>query len=244
VTGPRVRRRAPALLLALGAYGTSLAVVGVFGLIGPAPLEEAFAPTRTATSTGAAPAAPVETAKVVPPSVEVAAPAPVDPADLARAPVADAAGSQTTTFRPERLVLPSGTTAVVDPVGVHSDGALVVPDDPSRLGWWTGGAQAGDPFGSLVLAGHVDSREFGVGVLAQMRRIKVGQTLEVQAGAHVATYRVASITEVPKARLAEGTDAFRQDVPHRLVVITCGGDFDRVQHRYADNLVMVAVPVT
>jgi hypothetical protein len=43
--------------------------------------------------------------------------------------------------------------------------------------------------------------------------------------------------------LAAGTDLFDQDVKHRLVMITCGGPFDRHTHRYRDNVVIVATPV-
>jgi hypothetical protein len=146
-------------------------------------------------------------------------------------------------FVPARLRLPSGRTAVVRPAETSGDGSLLVPEDPSRVGWWTGGARAGDPYGSVVLAGHVDSRRFGIGVLAELAGVRRGQLVQVVADGQSRSYRVASVRRVRKARLAAGTDVFDQSGAPRLVLVTCGGAFDRSTHTYADNLVVVATPV-
>ena len=47
---------------------------------------------------------------------------------------------------------------------------------------------------------------------------------------------------MPKSRLAADTTPFDQTVPERLVLITCGGRFDPLTHRYDDNLVVVGQP--
>jgi len=146
-------------------------------------------------------------------------------------------------FEPTSIRLPSGRLAPIQPARVHADGALDVPQDPDRVGWWTGGAQAGEPYGSIVLAGHVDSAAFGVGVLAEMIDMRAGQNLKLADGKHGQVYRVETIRKVPKAKLTAGTDLFDQDVKHRLVMITCGGPFDPKTHRYRDNVVIVANPV-
>ncbi len=145
-------------------------------------------------------------------------------------------------FEPASLRLPSGRLAPIQPATVHADGALDVPQDPDRVGWWTGGAQAGEPYGSIVLAGHLDSAHFGVGVLAEMINMHPGQDLSLADGLHSQVYRVTAIRKLSKARLAAGTDLFDQRGKHRLVMITCGGPFDPKTHRYRDNLVIVANP--
>ena len=38
------------------------------------------------------------------------------------------------------------------------------------------------------------------------------------------------------------TTCSRTDGPAQLVLVTCGGAFDPVRHRYADNYVVVAAP--
>ena len=74
-------------------------------------------------------------------------------------------------MRPERPVavtLPSGRVLPVDPAGTLRDGALAVPRDIRRAGWWAGSSRLGDPFGSIVLAAHVDSFTQGVGPAAEL----------------------------------------------------------------------------
>lgn len=161
-------------------------------------------------------------------------------------PMAELAGtptSQATVAPPASVTLPSGTGADVLPAGVKADGVLDVPEDPQRIGWWTGGAMPGEPFGAMVLAGHVDSRELGLGVLAELRDVEVGDVITVSNGAGRYRYEVESAVSIPKARLAEGTEAFRHDVDHRLVLITCVGEFDQQTRSYADNLVVTAIPL-
>ena len=153
------------------------------------------------------------------------------------------AGSQYPAFRPRTLRLPSGATAPILSSGVRSDGSLQIPDDPQVVGWWTGGAQAGEPFGGTVIAGHVDSRRLGLGVLAEMRKMRTGQLVTLSDTKRSVTYRISSTTNIPQARLAADTDVFAQDLPHRLVLITCGGEFNRKTHHYTENIIVIADPV-
>jgi sortase (surface protein transpeptidase) len=137
-------------------------------------------------------------------------------------------------------MLPSGDIAAVDPAGVGADGVLQVPDDASRVGWWTGGARAGEPFGSIVIAGHVDSREYGLGVMSELLSVQVGDELVVGDGSQTRRFQISALRQAPKARLAAETEAFRQDVDNRLVLITCVGPYDHRAGTYPDNLVVIA----
>ena len=55
------------------------------------------------------------------------------------------------------------------------DGFLKVPENVQHVGWWDGSAQAGEPFGATVIAGHVDSAAEGIGFFARLLQIKVGE---------------------------------------------------------------------
>ena len=48
-------------------------------------------------------------------------------------------------------------------MGVAEDGQMALPPDPRTIGWYRYGAGPGDRVGSVVLGGHLDSREYGVG---------------------------------------------------------------------------------
>lgn len=145
-------------------------------------------------------------------------------------------------FVPERVVLPDGTVAPVD-AATTSAGVLQVPESVARAGWWDGGAYAGDPFGSTVVAGHVDSRSQGLGAFAQLLDVEPGQEVALEGGGHHARYRVTAVRQVDKDALASSSDAFGQLGRHRLVLITCTGDFDPQRRSYDQNLVVVAEPV-
>ena len=233
----------------LGLYGGSTALAGVAVAIGFGP-GPGPAPDLTDGTLGR----PVSAAPVVPPALEATAgsgagidaraavPGLAPSALVPSAKVASVAPAGRP-FRPLVLALPGGATAPVLDSGLHPDGSLVIPDDPATVGWWDGGAQAGDAFGSVVVAGHVDSARFGIGVMAQLRTLRVGQFVELRAGAQRLRYRVVARSSLPQAELAARTDAFRQDIAPRLVLITCGGAFDRTRHRYQDNLVIYATPL-
>jgi LPXTG-site transpeptidase (sortase) family protein len=151
------------------------------------------------------------------------------------------AASQRVTFIPERLMLPGRASAAVHPAATV-DGLLVVPENVHHVGWWDGSAQAGEAFGSTVIAGHLDSATEGIGFFARLRRIKVGDTVALQADSHRLKYQVISVRQVAKKALATDSQAFRQSGPHRLVLITCTGHYHRDRGGYDSNLVVVAKP--
>jgi radical SAM-linked protein len=166
----------------------------------------------------------------------------VVPSGIPTARQASAAPGQQVAFVPSGLRLPNGTRAPVIPVGVAADGALEIPEDPAEVGVWNGGARAGDTLGSLVIAGHVDSRVHGLGVLYELKGVRPGAVIELSDGKRRQRYTVSSTRYVNQQSLATDDEFFRQDVDARLVVITCGGPFDPAKRRYRDNYIVLAIP--
>ena len=136
---------------------------------------------------------------------------------------------------------PGHATAAVLPA-VTVDGLLRVPEDVEHVGW-DGSAQVGEPFGSTVIAGHVDSATDGIGFFVRLRRIKVGDTITLRADSHQLKYRVTSVRTVARKALASDTQAFKQTGQHRLVLITCTGNFHRDRGGYDSNLVVIGKPL-
>ena len=145
-------------------------------------------------------------------------------------------------FRPEQLVLAAGGRAAVEPAATV-DGELKVPENVRHLGWWDGSAFAGDPFGSTVIAGHVDSRTQGLGFFARLLRADVGDRVTLNGDGHRAVYRVTAVRTITKEALASESRAFDQAGEHRLVLITCTGDYRPDRGGYDSNLVIFAKPV-
>lgn len=187
-----------------------------------------------------------------PTDVGVLAPAKVDPSPPEPAVSAEAAvptrnaslAEAAPVGRPVRLSIPRlRVTAPVVPVSALSTGALAVPDDPSVLGWWSGGGRPGEPQGSTVIDGHVDSHTLGLGALFQLRRLNPGDAIEVGTSLGASLhYRVVARREYPKTAFPAG-QVFRADGTAQLVLVTCGGAFDASDRQYADNVIVYATPI-
>jgi len=142
--------------------------------------------------------------------------------------------------QPAVLHLPAlNVTAAVDPVdSVH--GVLQVPDDISRVGWWRHSVPPGSLTGSTVIDGHIDSAAAGAGALFHLAELKPGEpiTISTATGA-VITYQVQARRVYPKAQ-GLPADLFAQTGPARLVIISCGGNFNTSNRSYDDNIVIFA----
>ena len=132
--------------------------------------------------------------------------------------------------------------AAVAPVGVDANGTMVIPREAALVGWYRFGPAPGAVAGAAVLAGHVDSRDQGPGALYRLREVPVGATVEVVDTAGLTRrYRVVSRELITKKALPT-QELFRRTGPARLILITCGGEFDARLHSYRDNVVVVAQP--
>jgi hypothetical protein len=161
------------------------------------------------------------------------------------APEGTAAASQRKTFAPKRIRLLAGedVAAPVEAVDTGSDGALPIPANPSTVGWWVSGALAGEVFGSVVLAGHIDSRRHGLGFFVALLDARPGDRIELSGDGLRQVYVVRSNREVDKDVLSARTGVFNREVAGRLVLITCTGTFDRRTRHYDHNLVVTADPL-
>jgi LPXTG-site transpeptidase (sortase) family protein len=149
--------------------------------------------------------------------------------------------SRRVAFIPQQLTLPGNASALVLSAATV-DGVLKVPENVQQLGWWDGSAQAGEPFGSTVIAGHVDSATEGIGFFARLLKIKIGDTVTLRADSRRLSYRVTSVRKVSKEALASDSKVLKQTGPHRLVLITCTGNYHPDRGGYDSNLVVVAKP--
>ncbi|WP_405656110.1 class F sortase [Streptomyces sp. RK9] len=128
-------------------------------------------------------------------------------------------------------------------VGVDSDGRAEIPSDPATAGWYRYGPAPGDPSGSAVLVGHVDSRTGDLGAFAALYDVRAGDDVIVERGAAAPLrYRVSARQIVPKKELPD--EVFRRDGRPVLTLITCAAPFDRARGGYQKNLVVTAEPTS
>jgi Sortase domain len=185
----------------------------------------AAAPTPTVTAAATAATAAI-TAVAAAVATTTAAPTPV----VATVPA----------MPPTRLHAPAiGVDAPVVPVGVDGR-ALAIPDDPSVVGWWQDGARPGARSGTVVLAGHVDAWDTGPGALFHLGRMRPGDAVWVDTPSAERGYVVEAVRRYAKPELP--AEVFADAGRPRLVLISCGGVFDRRIRSYTDNIVVYATP--
>jgi hypothetical protein len=148
-------------------------------------------------------------------------------------------------------VVPEPPTALAIPalrvkatvVPVDSSGEILgVPADPAQVGWWTGSALPGAASGSVVIDGHIDSAATGPGAFFQLADLHIDDLLIVTTT--TGDRRTYAVTGRRTYHKADGLppDLFATTGPPRLVLITCGGSFDRSTGSYSDNIVVFAAP--
>ena len=129
----------------------------------------------------------------------------------------------------------------VRPVGVTPDGQMALPDRPEVLGWYRFGPAPGAGTGSVVLAGHLDSKRYGLGPLVGLREVEAGDSVRVtRSDGTERNYTVVDVRRYDRQSLPE--ELFARAGPERLRIITCGGDYLPDEGGYQQNLVVTAVP--
>ncbi len=221
----RPAHRAPAPPRAARVWaGTSvlLAAAGVATLVF-VPSGSAPARVDTPVSVAAAPAGPSVAA-----SAAAVPSAPPAPAPLLL-PASD----------PTRVRIPAlGVTARMIRLGLDRDGAMEVPPDAARVGWYDRSPTPGQ-LGPAVLAGHVDWGGHR-GAFYGLRELVPGDTVVVErADGRAATFAVDRVEEHAKDDFP--TDEVYGDVDHAgLRLVTCGGSFDADTGDYRDNVIVFA----
>ncbi|MFS0703419.1 class F sortase, partial [Cellulomonas sp. 179-A 9B4 NHS] len=169
------------------------------------------------------------------------------PAAVPAVPLRDAslgATPQPAVVPPVRVQVPDlGIDMPVEPAGVAPAGDMALPDTAEVAAWYEFGPAPAAPEGSTLVAAHVDSATTGIGPFARLRDVAAGAAVVVTtADGTTYEYRVQDVVRVPKDTAPVGEWFDRTGAP-RLVLVTCGGAFDRQVGHYADNVVVTALPV-
>lgn len=142
---------------------------------------------------------------------------------------------------PARVTIPSlELDMTVEPMGVDDDGLMELPPDTSVAGWYRFGSGLDAEDGTIVIAAHVDSNAYGLGPFAELRKLVPGAEI-LLSGPDGSTAAFGAIdvatTAKPDVPLAE---VFSSVGPRRLVLVTCGGDFDYDTRHYLSNVIVRA----
>jgi LPXTG-site transpeptidase (sortase) family protein len=139
---------------------------------------------------------------------------------------------------PVRLVIESiGVNAVVQPVGLTSQGDLDISNNTAEVAWYQLGPKPGEA-GSAVIAGHYGSRNSVDVVFHKLSTLKVGDTVSVHDDTNsVRTFRVRLIRAYNSDDDAAEVFSSNDGKAH-LNLITCAGDWDAATKMYSERTVV------
>ncbi|MDY0913100.1 class F sortase [Rathayibacter festucae] len=220
---PRVLLVVGSIVVGVGLGGCSAQAVGVVPAPDASPTVETSTPAAIPSSTPTAPAVP----------------------DV---PVADARLGATpapVVLAPTRLVVDGLPIDMpVQPVGVADDGSMELVPDTDVAGWYRFGRGLDAAEGTTVIAAHVDSLTYGLGPFAELKKAQPGQRIGLTGEDGVQRVYTVDTVETTEKTTVDLSTVFVQDGPARLVLITCGGDFDYDTRHYLSNVVVTATPAT
>lgn len=220
---PRRRLVIGAVVLTAVAVGATVAVAGQFGRPEPEPVSYG-PPPDAALSLG-----PRSSGTTAAPTTAAPSPTSVPAAQPGQ--------------RPGTIRLAAGGSARLVRREITPDGTLPIPESLDEAAWW--GVGLGAPNGAAVLSGHVNWRG-RKGPFDELWRAQAGQPVTVvDAAGGTWSYRVSEILTLPKEQLPRHAERlFNARGPHRVVLVTCGGDYVGGTDGYRDNRIVVAEPVS
>jgi hypothetical protein len=168
--------------------------------------------------------------------------APVSTASASPAAVAERVGS-VVPEPPREIRLPDGRRVPVRTVGTTRNGLLDVPADIDVAGWWSGGSRLGDPFGSTLVAAHVDSSTQGLGPFSSLLGARPGDRVTVSSRGLRQVFEVTSLRLRPQGTIGASSWLHSPDGPRRLTLVTCAGPYDAARGGYQHLAVITAKPL-
>ena len=142
---------------------------------------------------------------------------------------------------PVRLRIPSRKIDTpLRRLGLAADGTIAAPREWQVAGWYDGGPRPGQN-GPAVIVGHIDSRA-GPAVFFRLPDLERGAAVYVdRKDGSTARFRVTGRRQVAKDRFPAAA-VYSPSLQPSLVLITCGGTFDRSVGHYRDNIIVTAIP--
>ncbi len=131
--------------------------------------------------------------------------------------------------------------ATVIDVGVEDNGDMEIPP-ADEVGWYRYGPTPGAAQGASVLAAHI-AFDGENGVFVNLDELALGSIIEVSFDdGSTAQFEAVDKQQYDKSELPRDR-VWGRDGDPRLVLITCGGDFNRQISSYDDNVVVYAIPL-
>lgn len=141
---------------------------------------------------------------------------------------------------PLRLNIPKlRVKALVESVGLTTDGAVGVPKGPNNVAWYNLGPRPGE-VGSAVISGHYGWKNNIPAVFDYLFKLKKGDKVYIQDDRGTTTVFIVRKTQIYDQN-AEAAEVFNSsDGQAHLNLVTCLGTWNKFQKSYSQRLVVFA----
>lgn len=139
---------------------------------------------------------------------------------------------------PVRFILPKiGVDAPVEAVGTDINGAMALPLELTKVGWYMEGAKPGQK-GNVVIAGHLDSAIGENAIFYNLGNLEPGDNMSVLAadGAHY-TFIVTAKVVYPYDEVPIDMVFGKNDGRH-LNLVTCTGFWNTMVQSYSHRMII------
>ncbi len=142
---------------------------------------------------------------------------------------------------PVRIVIPAAKIdAPIIPVGVTPKGNLDTPPNFVQAGWYKNGVAPGQ-IGSAIIDGHVDNGASIPGPFKQLKKVNIGDTIDVKNAGGQILHFVVSRIDAYKTDNFPSKQIFNDYSGALLKIITCHGKFIASKKTYDQRLVVTAI---
>ena len=93
------------------------------------------------------------------------------------------------------------------------------------------------------MTAHLDSRQYGTGPFARAKDLQPGAQMGLTDKEGVERNYLVSGVETYRKQALPYERLFSQDGPERVVLVTCGGTYDRDSGGWDSNVVVTFIPV-
>jgi LPXTG-site transpeptidase (sortase) family protein len=130
-----------------------------------------------------------------------------------------------------------GVDAKIVTMGLLADGTMESPPKPDVVAYYGFTTKPGLG-GNAVLSGHLDYRNYGPAVFANLKKLTPGDSIEIYlVDGTIIEYEVTALKQYP-VELVPMREVLAETPGDTLTLITCGGSFGGGQ--YSDRLVLRA----
>lgn len=139
---------------------------------------------------------------------------------------------------PVRLVIPTiHVDAIIEDVGLTSQGAMAVPAGPADVAWFDLGPRPGEN-GSAVIAGHEGWKDGVLAVFDNLYQLRIGDKIYIKDAQDATTTFVVSAVQTYDQN-ADAAKVFNSnDGKAHLNLVTCEGTWNATEKSYSNRLVV------